>query len=385
MVLNMVTLKDIAQKVGCSESNVSRALNNHPYVKDSTREKIINTAKMMNYFPDRAARSLVGCNTGVIGVFTAGIAEMYYNSIIDGIEFAAHQADYSLMFSNFYQHSKCKQLTDRVDGLIIFGDSVEEKSWIPELMNQKIPVVILNSCLPVTKANCIWVDNKYGGYIATQHLIELGHTRIAHITGDLEYQVSLDRMEGYMKALIDAAIPVQPELIVDGNCPGGSGYQTMKILLEHEQRCTAVFVANDEMAFQALQAIYETGLSVPGDISVIAYDDLEFSRYTHPPLTTIRQPGFEMGEKSTSLLVSILKKTSIDSEGVKKCLTPELVVRGTTNRPGYTTTRPMITASTHPGGIRPPATHTPTSIIIPTPTLSLVPTPYRQVSAVPSR
>ena len=170
-------------------------------------------------------------------------------------------------------------MIDRVDGLIILSDCIKEKNWILELINQDKPVVIAGSGLSDSKVNCVYADNIYGGYIAAKHLIEFGHNPIAHITGDLEYQVSLERMKGYPKALIEAPMKLHPELIIEGNHSGKSGYQAMQNLLTQERRCTAVFVATDEMAFGALQAIQEAGLSVPGDISVIGYDDLEFSRY----------------------------------------------------------------------------------------------------------
>ena len=283
----------------------------------------------MGYYPNIAARSLVTRKTQTIGVFMASITGMYYASIIKGMEFMADKTDYTLIFSNSYKRPGYQQFLakERVDGLIIFSSYIKERNQILKLISQDIPIVVVESYLSDPRANCIWVENVYGGYIATKHLIEQGHTRIAHIAGDLEYQVSFDRLEGYKKALSEANITVQPELITTGNYTCEDGYEAMKSLLEYQPRCTGVFIANDAMAYGALQAINEAGLSVPNDIAVVGYDDIDFSALTHPPLTTIRQPLFTLGEKSMSILVSILKNKQKKDEGSKICLMPELVIR----------------------------------------------------------
>jgi LacI family transcriptional regulator len=328
----MVTLKDIAKKVNFSESIVSRALNNYPYIKESTRELIIKTAKEMGYYPNIAARSLVTRKTQTIGVFMASITGMYYASIIKGLEYMADKTDYTLIFSNSYKRPGYQQFLakERVDGLIVFSSYIKERNQILKLIAQDIPIVVVECYLSDPRANCIWVENVYGGYIATKHLLEIGHTRVAHIAGDLEYQVSFDRLEGYKKALTESNISIQPELITTGNYTCEDGYEAMKSLLEYRPRCTGVFIANDAMAYGALQAINEAGLSVPQDISVVGYDDIDFSALTHPPLTTIRQPLFKLGEKSMSVLVSILKNKQKKDEGSKICLMPELVLRKST-------------------------------------------------------
>jgi LacI family transcriptional regulator len=329
----MVTLKDIARKVGFSESYVSRALNNHPLVKPSNRKLIVKTARKMGYFPDRAALRLIGRKTGVIGVFAAGASGNCYSAIVRGIEYGASQTNYSLIFSNSYNlshYGKYETFLHRVDGLIVFGNLIKQENLFSKIIDWDIPMVIVEANVSDGKANCIHADNEWGGYIATKHLIELGHTRIAHIAGNLEDQVSIDRLKGYDNALSEAGLSKKPELITVGDFNSNGGYQAMKKLLANRPFFTAVYVAGDEMAFGALQAIDKAGLSVPGDISLIAHDDAEFSRYTHPPLTTIRQPCFELGEQAISLLNSLFNNDGPGKNGTKICLTPKLVIRGTT-------------------------------------------------------
>lgn len=328
----MVTIRDIAKKVGFSESIVSRALNNNPQIKDSTRELIANTAREMGYYPNVAARSLVTRRTQTIGVFMASISGMYYSDIIRGMEFVANRAGYTLIFANSYNNTDYSRFLaeERVDGLIIFNSTVKDRGLLLKLVSQEVPFVLVESYLSDPRANCVWVENVQGGYLATKHLIENGYTRIAYISGDFEFQISLDRFEGYKKALQEANIIYKPEFLTTGNYTPEDGYRAMKSLLEYTSRCTAVFAASDDMAFGALKAINEAGLRVPQDIAVAGYDDIEFCEYTNPTLTTVRQPRYTMGEKAMSILVSALKSKQKPSTGKKICLTPELIVRNST-------------------------------------------------------
>ena len=213
----------------------------------------------------------------------------------------------------------------RVDGLIIVGSNIQEKNFSLALLEQEIPFILVESNFSDPRVNCIWVDNIEGAYLATNHLVEKGHRKIAHITGNLYYQVALDRLEGYKKALLEAGIEYSEELVVSGNFVWQSGYETMKDVLRHHPQCTAVFVASDAMAYGALQAISEAGLIVPDDIGIIGFDDLEFSNLTNPALTTIRQPRYQMGQKAMEMLTDILQGE--EKNGIKISLNPELIIR----------------------------------------------------------
>lgn len=332
----MVTIKDIARRVGVSPSVVSRALNNKYGVKESTRKMIVQVAEEMGYHPNAAARTLVTRRTMTIGVIMADISEPFYSGIIKGLEFVASESGYTLLFSNSYesleQSRVVQKMVDaqRVDGMIIVGSNVKERAYISGLVDRGIPFVAIERNFDDPRMNCIWVDNVMGGYIATKHLIDCGHTRIAHITGTLDVEVAADRLKGYRKALNEAGIPFAPNLVVQGTFVWQTGYSAMKTLLETGPLCTAVFVSNDSMAFGALQAIAEEGLSVPHDISVVGFDDLQFSSLTNPPLTTVRQPRYEIGRDAARILVSCLDQPD-RKEGTKVCYPPELVVRKSTS------------------------------------------------------
>ncbi len=327
----MTTIKDIAKKAGVAPSVVSRALNNKYGVKNSTKELILSLAQEMNYYPNTAARSLVTRKTETIGIVMADISEPFYSQIIKGMEYIANQTGYTLLFSNSYESIEHNRVlnkminAERVDGLVIVGSNIHERNFSLTLFEQEIPFVLVERNFTDPRVNCIWVDNIEGAYLAAKYLIEKGHRKIAHIAGNLYYQVTLDRIEGYKKALREGKINYSEELVVSGNYVCESGYEITKDILKHHPQCTAIFVASDTMAYGALQAIAEAGLAVPDDIAVIGFDDLEFSGLTNPPLTTIHQPRYEMGQKSLELLVSLLRDKK--ENGVKICLNPELVVR----------------------------------------------------------
>ena len=328
----MTTIKDVAKRVGVSPSVVSRALNNRYGVKESTREKIVRAAKEMGYCPNAAARSLVTRRTATIGVMMADLSEPYYTQIIRGMEFSASKTGYTLLFSNSYESlEKSKVLekmvyAERVDGVIIVGSNVEEQEYILKLVEKKVPFVLLERDIPDPRINCVYLDNFYGGYLATKYLLDKGHTRIAHISGKIGFQVALDRLEGYKKALHEAGLLFDKELVMTGNFVWQDGYAAMKKLLRSQPPCTAVFTANDTMAFGALQAIAESGLSIPKDIAVIGFDDLEFSSLTNPPLTTVHQPRYEMGKEAVRIVTSLLQQGASE-KGVKLCYRPEIIIR----------------------------------------------------------
>lgn len=328
----MVTLEDIARKLNISISIVSRALNNKYGVKKTTREKVKKAAKEMGYQPNAAARSLATKKSTTMGVVLASMADYYSTAIINGMEFMASKTGYELLFSNSFEYQVYQDIlnkmvySQRVDGLIIVGSNINQNPLIDELLEKETPFVLLERNHTDPRSNCIWVNNIIGGYTATKYLIDKGHTRIAHISGPQNLQTAIDRLEGYKKALREAGLPFIEELVIPMNYVWDGGYKATQELLNLKPRCTAIFAANDPMAYGVLFAAHEAGLAVPGDLAVIGYDDSEFSAIMQPPLTTIRQPRFDMGEKAVSLLASVLKQDSA-REGTKIYWIPELIER----------------------------------------------------------
>lgn len=309
---------------------VSRALNNKYGVKAETRERIVRTAKEMGYRPNILAQGLVTRKTNTIGVVMADISEPFFSQLIKGMNLVADETGYTLIYYNSYEslveRSALEHMikAQRVDGLIIVGSRIKEDEYLSG-RTWEVPLVLVERRLTAPGLNCVWVDSITGAYKATRYLIDQGHRRIAHICGTLGFQVALDRLEGYKRALADTGLPYAEELVASGHFVWQDGYTATKEVLKQTPRCTAVFAGNDTMAYGALQAIAESGLEVPRDIAVVGFDDLEFSLLTNPPLTTVRQPRMEMGKKAVSILVSILAGKA--EEGVKISLTPELIIR----------------------------------------------------------
>ncbi len=330
----MVTIKDIARRAGVSPSVVSRALNNKYGVKESTKQLIKSIAREMNYYPNAAARRLVTRKSGMIGVMMADISEPFYTQIIKGMEYVASRTGYTLLFSNSYDNLEKTNVlqkmivTENVDGLVIVGSNRQDTRFTGILLEKQIPFVLIERNSKNDKVNCIWIDNKKAAYHATKFLIEKGHKKIAHIAGNLQNQVTVERLAGYKQALKDAGVTESNRLVFYGNYLCEDGYHAMQEILSKQPDCTGVFVANDSMAYGALQAIHEAGFVVPKDIAVVGFDDLEFSAFTNPPLTTIRQPRYEMGKKSMEILTRILRGE--EKNGTNLCLPFELIVRNTT-------------------------------------------------------
>ncbi|HHU51293.1 MAG TPA: LacI family transcriptional regulator [Firmicutes bacterium] len=327
----MVTIKDIARRAGVNPSVVSRALNNKYGVRKSTKERIIAIAEEMGYYPNTAARRLVTRKSGMIGVMMADISEPFYAQIIKGMEYVASKTGYTLLFSNSYDSLEQTDVLQKmivaesVDGLVIVGSNTQDTNFTRTLLKQEIPFVLIERNLPQEKMNCIWIDNVEGAYLATRHLLEKGHKKIAHIAGNPQNQVTIERITGFKKAVSEFGLSEADCPVLYGNYVSQDGYREMKKILSRYAGCTGVFTANDSMAYGALHAIHEAALVVPKDIAVVGFDDLEFSAFTNPPLTTIRQPRYEMGKKSLEILTKILQGR--EKNGINLCLSFDLIIR----------------------------------------------------------
>jgi LacI family transcriptional regulator len=195
--------------------------------------------------------------------------------------------------------------------LFIRANCDNEYQHLLRLKEFGVPVVTTGHHLPETGLAMVDVDNVNGGYKATKYLIELGHTRIAMITGPSDWKSVYDRREGYLQALREALLTVYPELILEGSWLHQSGYEKTKVLLQRKNKFTAIFAHNDRIARGAIHALYEFGLKVPEDISVIGYDDIPEAEFSDPPLTTIRQPASEIGQAATQFLIQMIEDSTI--------------------------------------------------------------------------
>ncbi|WP_396129188.1 LacI family DNA-binding transcriptional regulator [Exiguobacterium mexicanum] len=307
----MGTIYDLAKKTGFSITTVSKALNNYKDVSEKTRAKILQAAAEMDYLPNAHAQSLSTKRSWAIGVMFSeanevGMKHPFFNGIIESFRHATEEHGYDLIFASrnlrnrdmsYLEHFKHRA----VDGIVVIcSDRMDEQ--VQELMQSDIPFVVVD----MDSANCsvVYSDNTEGARMAVNYLYELGHRAIAHIAGDSSIDAGAARVKGYELAMHALDLPIQPGYLVNaGFFSVEEGKQAMEQLLQLSSPPTAVFVAGDQMAIGAIEAVHEHGLRVPEDISVIGYDDIEMIKYITPKLTTIRQDTDEIGEAAAELLI----------------------------------------------------------------------------------
>ena len=326
-----ITIKDIARVANVSYSTVSRALADSTRVKPATRARIQRFAREMGYTPSAAALSLVTQRTMTIGVVATTMTDMFQAEVIQAIEHAALSHGYSVIltqsgFGSERELAEIRALRERrVDGIILI--SVRAGGvYAAVLQGTNIPLVFINSC-QTDYGRSVRVDSLRGGTEAVEHLLDLGHRRIAYITGPDEDWDNLARQEGYRSALRARGIAIDPALIVYGDCRPSGGIRGMQQLLSVPHPPTAVFCYNDATALGAMRHACSVGRRVPDDLSVIGFDDTDLSAYFEPPLTTIAQPKQELGRKAMEAILSMLGGEDVEDAHLLPC---ELVVRKST-------------------------------------------------------
>lgn len=330
-----ITVKDVAREAGVSTATVSRVLNNTGPVGPETRTRIEAAIEKLGYHPNVVAQELVRGRSSVIGILTQHNATPFYGDILSGITDGLQGTAYQPLFAHGFwssekEHAALKLLISRrVDALIVLAGEIPDADLLA--LSERIPLVVVARVVKGLEKRCLRVDNIQGGHMATKHLLDLGHRRIVHITGHLHSPLQLDaqdRLQGYRKALQDAGIEPRPEWVIEGDFTEASGYRAILSLLEEEVQFSAVFAANDQMAFGARLALQQHGLQVPEAVSLVGYDDLTMSGYTLPPLTTVRQPAIKMGKAAARLALSVLNKT----RSTLPAFANELIVRQSTSK-----------------------------------------------------
>ncbi|HEU5343280.1 MAG TPA: LacI family DNA-binding transcriptional regulator [Ktedonobacterales bacterium] len=323
-----LTIRDIARLAGVSTTTVSRTLNHKPDVDPETRERIMRIINDHHYVPSGTASRLAGGRSGLVGVLAPSLTWPLMPNILQGIAEVIEQTTYELVLYSISHRTDRSALIDRIlgtgliDGLIaVYPDGIavvessetvhhEASNHLLEVYQQGFPVVILDDQSLHSRIPWIGPDNRIGAYQATRHLIGLGHRRIAHIQGPTQYQCSYDRFAGYRQALAEAGIDYDPALVVHGDFTTPGGQAATERLLALADRPTAIFAANDQMAYGVMVAAGAHGLRVPRDLAVIGFDDIAVFAPTHPALSSVRQPFQEMGKRAAETLLSLANAPS---------------------------------------------------------------------------
>lgn len=332
------TIKDVARLAGVSTSTVSRALTDGHYVKDETLKKIQVASEKLGYRPNTLARSLVSKKSNTIGLIIPEIANPFYSKIISGVESVATKKGYSIILVSGYSQTGEVEvetlLSRQVDG-IIHGGVYKTNTTISKLKADKFPIVLLGRKLPGVETDCVIVNDSYSAYQLTNHLITMGHSKIAYILGREESTGTSEKYTGFIKAMEEAGIDVLTDYLDKGFLSFEGGYEAGKRLLDRNMRPTAIVAGNDIMALGARQAIYDSGFTIPDDIALVGFDDIFVSSISGIDLTTVAIPKFKMGSLGAELLIN--KIENFQSGEMKQIiLESELVIRKTC---GYTMKR----------------------------------------------
>ncbi len=333
------TIVDIARQLGVSAMTVSRALRGSPEVSDLTRRRVVDCANELGYQPNRWARSLVTRKTSIIGVVVPDISHSFFAEVTRGLEEVVSRAGYNVLLCDSWldpdrEKAEIEMLvSSTVDGLVIASEQPEKSPQIfHKLKENGVPFVLVDRYFPNAGFPAVLVDDYQVGRLATEHLIQLGHTRIGHIQGPPVSPAS-SRYRGYLETLQANHIPVRKQWVRAGKFDIESGREAMAALLRTKPRPTAVFAGNDPMAIGALYACRDAGLSVPGDVSVVGAGNIEGAHHPNPFLTTIDWPRGELGRTAANLLLSIIRQGAEQTIETVKTLPPQLLIRQSTAPP----------------------------------------------------
>ncbi len=327
-----VSIKDVAREAGVSHATVSRALRGSPLISSPTIARVQATAEKMGYSVNAVARSLVTGKTQTIGVVVTSIADPFVGGVTAGIEEFANEKGYSVILATCHANAEIEKrmvsnLRERaVDGILVTSSRVGEE-YLPLLTQLKVPVVLLNNQQPGDYAYSVTIDNVGSARRAVEHLLQLGHRRIAYIGHTQGYATDRDRRQGYEEALQAAGIALDADLILQAESTPESGSQAAARLDQLSPRPTAIFCYNDITALGVLAYARAQGVDVPRDWSVVGFDDLFLSQHLHPPLTTVHQPMWEMGRAAAEVLLDLIAGKT-PREGVQ--MPGELIVRQST-------------------------------------------------------
>lgn len=321
-------IREVAALAGVSTATVSRALQQPDKVRAETRKKVFDAVEKINFSPNAHARSFRQQSNQTVILLVRDIGNPFYLEIYKGVEEAASDAGYKVLMgdarndetrvANYIEMVRQKQ----ADGLILMtGHFPEEQAKRLDLLP---PIVLASETVPGLDLPTVKVDNKTASKDAVRYLIDAGHRRIAHLAGPLPENLAADRFEGYRQALAEAGIDYNEDLVTSGDYSIEAGRHAVLGMLSKKSTFTAIFASSDQMAIGAISELRSHGLAVPGDVSVIGFDDIIFANAIEPPLTTVRQPRREMGRQAMALMVERLngRKTNETIE-----LKTELVIR----------------------------------------------------------
>ncbi|MBU3020843.1 LacI family DNA-binding transcriptional regulator [Aestuariibacter sp. A3R04] len=333
----MATIYQVSDAAGVSLATVSRVMNGHASVSDKTRKKVLEAMDALGYKPNAIAQSLASNRTNSVGLLVSELHGSYFGDLMSTVEGTLKQHGKHVIISaghvdatgeveaiDFLKSRRC-------DALILHAEAVSDE-YLTALGQSNLPIAIINRSVVGMESQCFVVNNEQGGYIATQAAIQCGHTEIGYISGPLFKKDASDRLAGHRRALATVGINPDKAVVYEGDYHESSGYAGFQALITQSPQLTALVCANDEMASGAMTAAREAGRDIPDSLSVIGFDNVLFSRYLFPKLTTINNPIKAMGEMAAHWVLDKVYNIR-RHEHITHLFLPELIERGSLGRP----------------------------------------------------
>ena len=329
----ITTMRDVARLAGLSISTVSHVINNTRVVSDESRQRVSQAMEELGYRPNALARSLRRQKTTTLGMIVPDSANPFFAEVARGIEDTSFAQNYSVILCNSDGDLK-KQLAytnvlieNRVAGILFVAAGISTE-LVNDLRRRRVPLVVVDREIPGAEVDTVLTNHAQGGRLATQHLVDLGHKRIACISGSSEVSPSGQRLIGYREVLEANGFPFDENLVLKGDFKYESGYEATRRILGIQKPPTAIFACNDLMAVGCISAAAELNVRVPDDLSVVGFDNVRLASFTHPPLTTVAQPIYEIGVIATEMLFQRI--CDLDAPPRFERLDTELCVRKST-------------------------------------------------------
>ncbi|QPL41588.1 LacI family DNA-binding transcriptional regulator [Pseudoalteromonas sp. A41-2] len=331
----MATIYQVSELAGVSLSTVSRVLNENDYVSKKTKQKVLDAMKQLGYQPNSIARSLASNCSNSVGVLVSELDGPFFGEMMSAIEAQLRAAGKHVIITPGHSEEDKEKngleflISRNCDAIIAHVEAVTD-DYLVELNKGKTPIFLISRYVEQMKENCISLDNVMGGYLATKHLLDLGHRDITYIAGPLFKPDAADRLTGHKKALNEYNIHFDEQSLYVGDFKETGGYNGLKHFFENKKQFTAIVCANDEMASGVMKCAREHNFELPKDLAIIGFDNVHFTSYLYPTLTTIDNPVEQMGKMAANLVLKdIYKQNRADIEHI---FSPNLIMRDSTPR-----------------------------------------------------
>ena len=334
-----LTLKDLAQKLGLSTSTVSRALQNNPAISDDTRLRVNKFAKKIGYYPDALAKSLKNKKSYTIGVIVPEISHFFFSSVIDGIEDVTYKDGYTIMVTKSNEDFEREVLnlesliSNRVAGVIAsISQNTKAGKHFYNIIDRGIPLVLFDRVLDDLDVHKIIGDDFEKVYEMVNHLIDSGYQNIAYLAGPSHLNITMNRVDGYKKALIDNNIELMDGLIMNINLNENDGFEGAKTLIREFPKVDAICCVNDPVAIGVYKYLNKAGIKIPDKVAVTGFSNNPSSEIINPTMTTVDQQGYQMGKKAAEILLQKINNESIDSLDKTHIIDGKIIIRDSSRK-----------------------------------------------------